>query len=368
MGLSIFKAMAQGDCEELVFCYDVASALKAIIAIHDTTLGPAVGGVRRWVYKSEQEAIEDAIRLSKAMTYKLAASGCNAGGGKVVMIASSDDKSTKAMYRSLGRYIESLNGRFHAGPDVGTSLLALEYIRLETTYVSGFPEERLGKTSASVQTARGVAQGIRACLNEVFGSRSVSGKKISVQGLGEVGYNLVRELCQEAADIVVADVDRGRIERVVNEFGVKAIEPEEIYDIDCDVFAPCAMGGVLNDNTIPRLRCPIIAGAANNQLREDRHGGMLHQRGILYAPDFVINAGAVVYDIDYIESGTFNRERAEIKVSKIYDNIAKVIEIAKRDRIPTYKAAMIMAEERINAKQNKDMEPPALVAKKKVIK
>lgn len=349
MNNSIFQRMAQGDYEELIFCHDVASSLRAIIAIHDTTLGPAVGGIRRWVYEREQEAIEDALRLSRAMTYKLAASGCNAGGGKAVIMVNSQDESSEAMYRSLGRYVESLNGRFNAGPDVGTSIQALEYMRMETKYVSGFPDKSLGKTDASLQTARGVAQGIRACLNEVFGSRSASGRKISIQGLGEVGYNLVRELYQEVADIVVTDIDKGKVERAVNELGVKAIEPEDIYDINCDVFAPCAMGGILNGNTIPRLKCSIVAGSANNQLCEDRHGDMLHQRGILYAPDFVINAGAIVYDIDFVESGTFNRERAEVRVSKIYDNIAKVIEIAKRCRIPTYKAAMMMAEERINA-------------------
>lgn len=348
----IFDYMRRYDYEELIFCQDKAANLRAIIAIHDTTLGPAAGGVRRWVYKSEEEAIEDALRLSRAMTYKFAASGCNAGGGKVVMMVDSLDEKNEAMYRSLGRYIESLNGRLFVGEDVGTSAKELECMRIETKYVSGIPDESLGRTGPSPQTAAGVAQGIRACLNEVFGNPEISNRRIAIQGVGNVGYILARELFKEGADIVVTDIDKGKVSRLSKELKVKAIEPERIYNVDCDIFSPCALGGILNDDTIPRLKCKIVAGSANNQLLEDKHGDMLHQRGILYAPDFVINSGGAIYEMDFVENVRPNPERARKKVLTIYDFVAKIFEIAKRDGIPTHKAAEVMAEERINAVKN----------------
>lgn len=342
MSTSIFEAMAQSCCEELIFYRDAKSGLRAVIALSDNKLGPAAGGVRRMSYKSEQEAIDDVLRLSKAMTHKFAANGCNIGGGKVVILDNPQNE-TESIYRALGRYIQSRNGRYHSGPDVGTSMQALQYMRQETSYTLGFPEEHLEKTSAGVQTARGVAQGIRACLNEVFGNKSASGKTIGIQGMGEVGYNLAKELYREGANIIATDIEKRKVDQVVSDLGIKAVNPDDIYDIQCDVFAPCAMGGILNENTIPRLKCSIVAGAANNQIYDDKYGDMLHKRGILYAPDFIINAGAVLYDVDCIESGVFNREKAEARVLGIFDKVTQVIKTAKQDRIPTYKAAMIIA-------------------------
>jgi len=340
--MEIFQRMEQHKYEQLVFCHDPASGLKAIICIHDTTLGPALGGTRMWNYECEADAINDVVRLARGMSYKNAAAGLNIGGGKAVIIGNSKTDKSEALFRSFGRFVQSLNGRYITAEDVGTAVEDMEYIRLETSHVAG-----RGIADPSPVTAYGTWQGIKACAAEAWGSDSLQGKSIAVQGLGHVGYTLCKHLHEEGANLVVTDISEENVSRVVSEFGAKAVGPNEIYGVHCDIFAPCALGAIINDETLPLLKCRIIAGAANNQLKEPRHGDILQTRGILYAPDFIINAGGVINVADELQEGGYNRERALRKVSGIYNTVEKVIAIAKRENIPTYKAADLLAEERI---------------------
>ena len=340
--MGIFTRMEQHGYEQLVFCHDPASGLKAIICIHDTTLGPALGGTRMWHYECEEEAITDVVRLARGMTYKNAAAGLNIGGGKAVIIGNSKTDKSEALFRAFGRFVQSLNGRYITSEDVGTAVEDMDYIRLETAHVVG-----RGAADPSPVTAYGTWKGMKACAAEVWGIDSLQGKTVAVQGLGHVGYTLCQHLYDEGAKLIVTDICPENISPVVADFGAKAVAPHEIYGVACDIFAPCALGAVVNDETLPRLQCRVIAGAANNQLKETRHGDMLQDRGILYAPDFIINAGGVINVADELQQGGYSRERALRKVDGIYNNIAQVIAISKRDRIPTYKAADILAEARI---------------------
>jgi len=343
--MEIFKYMEQYDYEQLLFCQDKESGLKAIIAIHDTTLGPALGGTRMWMYESEEAAIEDALRLARGMTYKNAAAGLNLGGGKTVIIGDPRKDKNEAMFRAFGRFIQGLNGRYITAEDVGTTVADMDIIYQETDYVTGISPEFGSSGNPSPVTAYGVYRGMKAAAKEAFGSDSLEGKTIAVQGVGNVAYNLCRHLHEEGAKLIVTDINKEAVQRVVEEFSAKAVDPNDIYGVDCDIFAPCALGGIINDQTIPQLKAKVIAGAANNQLREARHGDIIHEMGIVYAPDYVINAGGVINVADELYG--YNRERAMKKVEQIYNNIEKVLEIAKRDNIPTYKAADRLAEERI---------------------
>lgn len=343
--MELFEYVEKYDYEQVVFCHEKASGLKAIIAIHDTTLGPALGGCRMWKYDSEEQALVDALRLARGMTYKSAAAGLNLGGGKAVIIGDPKKDKTEALFRAFGRYVQSLGGRYITAEDVGIGVADMDIVRMETSYVTGAS----GKGSSgdpSPVTAYGAWHGIRACAQEVWGTDSVEGRTVAVQGVGSVGYHVAKHLHEAGAKLIVTDIDPERVKRAVDDFGAKAVGPEEIYDVECDIFAPCALGAVLNDNTIPRLKCRIVAGAANNQLREERHAAALEERGILYAPDFVINAGGVINVADELEG--YNRERALRKAAGIYDNIRRVFAIAKRDGITTAQAADRMAEERIS--------------------
>lgn len=342
MSLEVFEYMKKYDYEQVVLCHDKASGLKAIIAIHDTTLGPALGGTRMWTYASEDDAILDALRLSRGMTYKAAAAGLNLGGGKTVIIGDPRKDKSEALFRAFGRYVESLNGRYITAEDVGTSVQDMEYVRMETRWVTGVAS---GSGDPSPMTAFGVWKGMKAAAKEKFGTDSLSGMTVAVQGLGHVGYYLCKYLADEGAKLVVTDIFPERVEKVVQEFGARAVEPEAIYGVEAEIFAPCALGAVVNDETLPQFKFQIIAGAANNVLKEERHGDELEAKGILYAPDFVINAGGLINVADELEG--YNRERAIQKIAGIYDNILRVFAIAKRDNIPTYKAAEVMAEERI---------------------
>ncbi|MEC9488027.1 MAG: Glu/Leu/Phe/Val dehydrogenase [Halanaerobium sp.] len=337
-----FAYMEKYDYEQLVFNYDETSGLKAIIAIHDTTLGPALGGTRMWTYDTEEEAILDALRLSRGMTYKAACAGLNLGGGKTVIIGDPKKDKTEEMWRAFGRFVQSLNGRYITAEDVGTSVEDMDIVSQETDYVTG-----VSGTSGdpSPVTAMGVYRGMKACAKEVYGTDSLEGKTISLQGLGHVGYYLAKHIAEEGGKLIVTDIDKERVKRVVEEFGADAVAPDEIYGQDVDIFAPCALGAVINDETIPQFKCDIISGAANNVLKEERHGDIIQEKGILYAPDYVINAGGLINVADELKG--YDRERALNKAAKIYDTVQKVIEISKRDNIPTYKAADIMAEERI---------------------
>jgi leucine dehydrogenase len=343
--MELFKHMEKYDYEQLVFCQDEKSGLKAIIAIHDTTLGPALGGTRMWTYDSEEAAIEDALRLSRGMTYKNAAAGLNLGGGKTVIIGDPRKDKNEEMFRAFGRYIQGLNGRYITAEDVGTTVQDMDIIHEETDYVTGISPAFGSSGNPSPVTAYGVYRGIKAAAKQAFGDDSLEGRTIAVQGVGNVAYNLCRHLHEEGASLIVTDINKEAVQRAVEDFGAKAVDPNEIYAVDCDIFAPCALGAVINDDTIPQFKAKVIAGAANNQLKETRHGDLINEMGIYYAPDYVINAGGVINVADELYG--YNRERAMKRVEQIYNNVERVFEIAKRDRIPSYAAADRMAEERI---------------------
>ncbi|GMA98045.1 Glu/Leu/Phe/Val dehydrogenase [Pelosinus sp. IPA-1] len=345
--MEIFEYLVKNEYEQLLMCHDPASGLKAIICVHDTTLGPALGGTRMWNYASEEEAIMDALRLARGMTYKNAAAGLNIGGAKAVIIGDSKKDKSEALFRAFGRYVEGLGGRYITAEDVGTCVEDMDYIRMETHNVAGLGSVAGSSGDPSPMTAYGTWKGIKACANAVWGSDSLARKVIAVQGLGHVGYALCKLLHDEGATLYVTDINEDNVMRVVKDFSATAVKPEEIYDVNCDIFSPCALGAIINDTTIPRLNCCIIAGAANNQLKEERHGDILERKGILYAPDFIINAGGVINVCDELLEGGYNRERAIRKVETIYENVKKVIAIAQRDNVPTYKAANTLAEERI---------------------
>lgn len=345
MHMKVFEKMESGDFEQVLFCHDKASKLKAIIVIHDTTLGPALGGVRMWNYASEEQALEDALRLAKGMTYKNAAAGLNLGGGKSVIIGDPKKDKSEELFRAFGRYIQSLHGRYITAVDVGTSVEDMDIIYEETNYVTGVSPEFGSSGNPSPITAYGVYKGMKAAALEAFGTESLQGKTVAVQGVGNVAYHLCQYLHSEGAHLIVTDINESIVKKAVQTFQAVAVKPDDIYSVDCDIFSPCALGAVINEETIEQLKAKVIAGSANNQLKEDKHGQMLFERGIIYAPDYVINAGGVINVADELYG--YNKERAMKKVEAIYDKIGQVIEISKREQIPTNKAADRMAEERI---------------------
>jgi len=343
--MKIFEYMGKYDYEQLLFCQDEQSGLKAIIAIHDTTLGPALGGTRMWTYESEEAAIEDALRLARGMTYKNAAAGLNLGGGKTVIIGDPKKDKNEEMFRAFGRFIQGLNGRYITAEDVGTTVADMDLIHEETNFVTGISPAFGSSGNPSPVTAYGCYVGMKAAAKEAFGNDSLEGLTVAVQGVGNVAFEMCRYLHEEGAKLIVTDINKEAVARAVEQFGAEAVGPNDIYSVDCDIFAPCALGAIINDDTIPQLKAKVIAGSANNQLRETRHGDLIHEMGIVYAPDFVINSGGVINVADELYG--YNRERAMKKVEGIYNSIEKIIEISKRDGIPTYVAADRMAEERI---------------------
>ncbi len=343
--MELFTRMAQYDYEQVVFCYDEASGLRAVIAIHDTTLGPALGGCRMWTYASEEDAVVDALRLARGMTYKAAAAGLNLGGGKTVIMGDPRKDKSEALFRALGRYIHSLGGRYITAEDVGTTVQDMDLIHLETPYVCGISPSYGSSGNPSGMTALGVFRGIQASAKHLYGTDDLAGRRVAIQGLGSVGYELARLLRGAGANLLVADVNPTQVERAVREFGVQALSPQDILSAECDILAPCALGAVLNDETIPRLRAQIVAGSANNQLAEERHGDMLHERGILYAPDYVINAGGLINVADELEG--YHPDRARSKVERIYDIMLDLYKLSAERGIPTHRAADEMAMRRI---------------------
>lgn len=343
--MEIFKKMEEHDYEQLVFCQDKNSGLKAIICIHDTTLGPALGGTRMWNYETEEEAIEDAIRLGRGMTYKNAAAGLNLGGGKTVIIGDPLKDKNEEMFRAFGRFIQGLNGRYITAEDVGTTVADMDLIHEETDFVTGISPAFGSSGNPSPVTAYGCYIGMKAAALEAFGDDSLKDKTVTVQGVGNVAYTLCEYLHKEGANLIVTDINKDAVQRAVDNFGATAVEPNDIYSQEADIFAPCAMGAIINDDTIPQLKVKVIAGSANNQLKEERHGDELEARGIVYAPDFVINSGGVINVADELYG--YNNERAMKRVETIYDSISRIFEISKRDGIPSYQAADRMAEERI---------------------
>lgn len=343
--MEIFNYMEKHDYEQLVICQDKTSGLKAIIAIHDTTLGPALGGTRMWTYASEEEAIEDALRLAKGMTYKNAAAGLNLGGGKTVIIGDPRTDKNDEMFRAFGRFIEGLNGRYITAEDVGTTEADMDLIHLETDYVTGVSAEFGSSGNPSPVTAFGVFKGMQAAAKEAFGTDSLEGKVVAVQGVGNVAYTLCEYLHEAGAKLIVTDINKEAVQRAVDAFGATAVETDEIYSQEADIFAPCALGAIINDETIPQLKVKVIAGSANNQLKNPEHGDLIHEMGIVYAPDYVINSGGVINVAD--ELAGYNSERALKRVAGIYETIEKIFAISKRDNIPSYVAADRLAEERI---------------------
>jgi len=343
--MKILEYMEKYGYEQLVLCTDKDAGLKAIISIHDTTLGPACGGARMWPFASEEEAILDALRLSRAMTYKSSAAGLDLGGGKAVIIGNSEKDKSEALFRSLGRFIESLGGRYIVTEDVGLTVQDLVKIRTETDYVVGLPMEQGGSGDPSVLTGYGVYLGMKACVKEAFGTDELGQRRIAIQGAGKVASHLLTHLKKEEAEIVVADINEEAAARVKKEFGVEVTDPASIYDVDCDIFAPCALGGVLSSDTIPRLKCRIVCGGANNQLLEESHALELQEAGILYAPDFIVNAGGII-NVSFELTG-YDENLARAKTSEIYNTVEKVIATAKRENITTAEAANRLAEERL---------------------
>lgn len=354
--MEIFKYMETYDYEQLVFCQDKTSGLKALIAIHDTTLGPALGGTRMWQYPTEAAAVEDALRLAKGMTYKNAAAGLNLGGGKAVIIGNPNQDKSEAMFRAFGRFIQGLNGRYITAEDVGTTVTDMDIIHEETEFVTGISPEFGSSGNPAPMTAYGVYKGMKAAAKKAFGSDSLTGKRVAVQGAGNVAFHLCTHLHQEGAHLIVTDINQAALQKVVDAFAATAVLPEDIYDVRCDIFSPCALGGVINDDTLPRLKAKVIAGSANNQLQEARHGHLIDEMGMVYAPDYVINAGGVMNAQDELYG--YNQDRVLKKVENIYNNIEKVFAIAARDQIPTYQAADRLAEERME--QLKQVRTPFL--------
>jgi leucine dehydrogenase len=342
--MKIFDTIAGMGHEQLMLCQDSASGYRGIIAVHSTVLGPALGGTRFWSYATDEEAIVDALRLARGMTYKNAVAGLNLGGGKSVIIGDNKTADREMIFRAHGRFVESLGGRYITAEDVGTSTADMDYVHMETDYVSGLAG-RSGDPSPV--TAHGVFRAIQASAKEKWGSDDLSSRTIAIQGCGHVGYYLAKELHEAGAKLIVTDIDADRVKRVTNEFGARAVTADEIYSAQADIFAPCALGAIINDKTIPRLQVEIVAGAANNQLLEERHGDALEQRKILYAPDYVANAGGVINV--YSELAGWTPARAFRKADEIYDTILKVFSIAKAEGIPTYLAADRLAEQRIQA-------------------
>lgn len=334
-----------GGHEQVVYCHDKDSGLKAIIAIHNTTLGPALGGTRMWPYASEEEALVDVLRLSKGMTYKASAAGLNLGGGKAVIIGDPKKDKSEALFRNFGAFVNSLNGKYITAEDVGTTVQDMSYIFMETPYVTGIPVSFGGSGDPSPYTAHGVLMGIKASVKHQLKTDSLKGVRVAVQGLGNVGSHLVEYLVKEGAKVVIADIDPEKTKRVADKHNVEMVAADQIISQDCDVFAPCALGAIINDKSLPTLKCKVIAGAANNQLSEDRHGDALRELGILYAPDYVINSGGLINV--FVELEGYSADRAIEKTQQVYNSLMEVYAIADRENISNQKAADHLAEKRI---------------------
>jgi leucine dehydrogenase len=347
--MALFDRMYTEDHEQVVFCADRAAGLKAVIAIHDTTLGPALGGVRMRSYASEQEAITDALRLAQAMTFKAALAGLDYGGGKAVVIGDHTTTQREALFRALGRAIESLAGRYIPTEDMGTTTADIERVRKESRFGVGRDEVFGGGGDPSPMTAWGIFCGLRACLEEVDGTAEFHGKTVAIQGLGKVGYSLARYLHEAGASLMVADVDASRTQKAVAELHARLVSPEEVLFQQCDILAPCAAGAIFSRETIPYLRCRIIGGGANNQLLTDEDGDTLYQRDVLYAPDFAINAGGLINVADELGPGGYRRERAKAKTEAIYPTLKTIFSEATRRSVPPHRLAVALAQERIQA-------------------
>jgi leucine dehydrogenase len=344
--MDILHRMGAEGHEQVAMFSDPGSGLKAIIAIHDTTLGPACGGTRMWPYESEAEALTDALRLSQAMTYKAAAAGLHLGGGKGVIIGDPHTGKSEALMRAYGRFVDTLGGRYLTTTDVGTTGRDLEYVRQETAHVAGLPLTLGGSGDTSIMTGLGLYMGMKACAEEVWGNDGLRGKTVAVQGFGKVASHLCEHLMEQDTRILVADVFDGALDRA-RDLGLEVTCPDSILNADCDIFAPCALGGVLNPQTIPQLRCRVVAGGANNQLLSEADGEELHRRGILYAPDYIVNSGGIINVEAELGDAGYSPERAREKTERIHEIMGNVIRTSQSEEIPTSVAADRLAEERL---------------------
>lgn len=348
---SSFKLMAQFGHQQLVFCNDAATGLQAIIAVHDTTLGPAIGGVRMRSYASTDEAIDDVLRLSRGMTYKTAVTGVNLGGGNAAIIGDHRTQKNEALLRRFGQFVAQLNGTFIASLDIGTSPRDMEYIHMETNHVAGLPKSLGGSGDSSPFTAKGVYFGIKAALKELYGNDSLAGRTVAVQGAGNVGEHLIAMLREENAKVYVSDIVAERMIEVANKYKAVAVADNNVYALDVDVYAPCALGGTVNQETIQKMRCRIIAGSANNQLRnENEDGKLLMEKNILYAPDYLINAGGLISC--YSEIAGYGISRTAELTENIYEVTRSVLRKSIDEHIASYEAANQLAELRIAAISN----------------
>jgi leucine dehydrogenase len=349
--MEVFSKLSQYDYGEVHFRLDKATQLRAIVAIHDSRMGPALGGCRFIEYATDEDALTDALRLARGMTYKAALAGLAHGGGKSVIIRPKGRFDRVALFRAFGRFIEDLRGHYITAEDSGTGLEDMEIVRTVTKHVTGVDPSHGGSGDPSPFTALGVRRGIEACVKFKLGKPDLKGVHIAIQGVGHVGYHLCKELHAQGAKLTVADVDKLKSERAQREFGASVVGIDEIPAVECDVFAPCALGAGLNDQTVPHLRARVVAGAANNQLAEPRHGDDLHARGILYAPDYAINAGGLVNVAQEVRG--YDVAAARERTMKIYDTIWEICDRSKKLAAPTYKVADIMVEEKLAAAARK---------------
>lgn len=349
----VFGQVSFDNHEQIVFCNDKDTGLKAIIGIHNTVLGPALGGTRMWKYENEWEALNDVLRLSRGMTYKSAISGLNLGGGKAVIIGDSKIDKTPEMITKFGEYVNSLSGRYITAEDVGTTTEDMDRINDVTKFVTGISESRGGSGNPSPVTAYGVYMGMKAAAKQKFGSDNLSGKKIMVQGIGHVGETLVKYLTEEGAVVQIADLSQSRMEEVAKKYNATIFTGSDLYSADVDIYAPCALGATVNDETIYKIKAKVIAGAANNQLaNEVIHGKILQERGILYAPDFLINAGGIINV--YGEIVKYDKAEAMRRTENIYNTTLDIFHLAETSGLTTYQAALAMAEKRIEDRKKEN--------------
>ncbi|WP_121665634.1 Glu/Leu/Phe/Val family dehydrogenase [Mesonia aquimarina] len=349
----VFGQLSFDDHEQVVFCNDKDTGLKAIIGIHNTVLGPALGGTRMWNYQSEWEALNDVLRLSRGMTFKSAVTGLNLGGGKAVIIGDAKTQKTPELMRRFGKFVDSLSGKYITAEDVGMETSDMDTVREVTKHVSGISESKGGSGNPSPVTAYGVYMGMKAASKFKFGSDNLAGKKVIVQGIGHVGETLVKYITEEGGNVIISDINQERLEEVSKTYGATIYEGSDLYSEDVDIYAPCALGATVNDETIGRLRAKVIAGAANNQLAQEvTHGELLKQKGIVYAPDFLINAGGIINV--YAEIEGYDKAETMRKTENIYNTTLEILTEAEQAEITTHQAALKIAQDRIDARKKEN--------------
>ena len=345
--MNVFEATSELGHEQVTYFQHAPSRLRCIVAVHSTVLGPALGGVRMWPYASESDALRDALKQSRAMTYRTAIAGLNLGGAKAVLIGNPETDKSEAVFRALGRFVGGMSDRYIATEDVGTTMDDMELIRLETSRVVGVHPENGGSGDPAPFTALGTFHGIRACLEKRFGTSEVGRYSYAVQGVGGVGYHLVKLLRAQGAKVFVTDINQERVEPLVDELRAESVPMHQIYDVDATVFSPCAMGGIINEDTVPRLKCKIVAGGAHNQLESNECATQLEGRGIVYAPDYAVNAGGLMNLAAELDG--YRETRARRMAASVGEIVGRILELASREKIPSWQAADRLAEERIRA-------------------